>query len=59
MMKFKNKILNIEQIARKKSIYSIYVTSEIGLHSFLTYIQLNLSSTYHHVSAQGKDDMII
>ena len=42
-----NKILNIEQIARKKSSYDLHmITSETGILSFLKYIQIKSSSPW-------------
>ena len=41
-----NKHLNIEKTVCKKSIYALrMITSDIALHNFLKYIQLNLSSS--------------
>ena len=41
-----NKFLKLEHIAHKKSSYALrMIRSEIGVHSFSTYIQLILSSS--------------
>ena len=41
-----DKFLKLEHIAHKKSSYALrMIMSEIGLHSFSTYIQLSLSSS--------------
>ena len=38
-----NKFLNLEHIAHKKSSYALrMIMSEIGLHSFLTYIRIRI-----------------
>ena len=44
-----NKFLKLEHIAHKKSSYALrMIMSEISLHSFSTYIQLVLSSSFVH-----------